>query len=568
LLRAAIVLQARLLEVQAAMFGFCQSFAQSRYINVDSPMALRSESPAGSPSFKTNQNQPSISVSSEASSEEVGSVINGDPGHLDILMGRAKNSQQHSGNLIFQKLILANIKAYTNKTRGGKGQIVKRLLAFLRLEKKVRFLKRLDDGTYVEILDLKVLNDKVSHALRDVQFFDGSKYCPPDADEIVKEFEAFAILRSGVKYVTKNKLNSPYMADAVTRQKNATQVLSPLAMESPSTTEINDITNHFESENLPRGNDDVGKANFYTHTVPEDNRWKKRSSVSSRECKRVKKNPVDPVETEKSEEEKVPPTVFASSPKIRRDSLQTKKIPNYNYPLKDPPQSERPISVPPAPQQRTMAVQSTQSYINTKDQHNYENFPAQWQAQNQLEQLQVHRSLQSQLEQLHAHDKMQMEQLRAAQQARRDQLMLSHGTSAARTREPSSKASLLQNRGRPSAAAAVLSPVAEKPRYLSGMELLSDVIHVLNTAPDASPSADLQMPQLLSSLSAQSKQEVLSLLGVLNSSRQNQTGQIVGPSFALAHFFGCRDPMVLSQLAAPGSAPEVKPSRFGGYPFP
>lgn len=146
------------------MFGFCQSFAQSRYINADSPMALRSESPAGSPSFKANQ--PSISVNSEASSEEVGSVIKGDPGHLDILMGRAKNSQQHSGNLIFQKLILANIKAYTNKTRGGKGQIVKRLLAFLRLEKKVRFLKRLDDETYVEILDLKVLNDKGQRSLK------------------------------------------------------------------------------------------------------------------------------------------------------------------------------------------------------------------------------------------------------------------------------------------------------------------------------------------------------------------------------------------------------------------
>jgi hypothetical protein len=26
--------------------------------------------------------------------------------------------------------------------------------------------------------------------------------------------------------------------------------------------------------------------------------------------------------------------------------------------------------------------------------------------------------------------------------------------------------------------------------------------------------------------------------------------------------------MVLSQLAAPGSAPEAKPRRFGGYPFP
>ena len=87
-------------------------------------------------------------------------AIDGRPDYLDILMGRAKNSQKHSGNLIFQKLILANIKTYTKNSRGGKGHVVKSLLTFLRDEKKVRFLKRLECGSYVQILDTKVLNDK------------------------------------------------------------------------------------------------------------------------------------------------------------------------------------------------------------------------------------------------------------------------------------------------------------------------------------------------------------------------------------------------------------------------
>jgi hypothetical protein len=140
------------------MFGFGGPFGQQQYLPPAAALVPRSDPATMPPTFFKPKPNRSKKVTSSLS--ETDSLIEGEPQYLDILMGRAKNSQLHSGNLIFQKLILANIKTYTKNTRGGKGHVVKCLLTFLREQKRVRFLKRLDDGTYLEVLDAKVLNDK------------------------------------------------------------------------------------------------------------------------------------------------------------------------------------------------------------------------------------------------------------------------------------------------------------------------------------------------------------------------------------------------------------------------
>ena len=141
------------------MFGLGHPFGQQKYLP---PLAgvLPHSKKGSAATLIFNKKLVRGNLTKQTLTSECDEAIDGQPDYLDILMGRAKNSQKHSGNLIFQKLILANIKTYTRNSRGGKGHVVKSLLTFLRDKKKVRFLKKLDCGSYVQILDTKVLNDK------------------------------------------------------------------------------------------------------------------------------------------------------------------------------------------------------------------------------------------------------------------------------------------------------------------------------------------------------------------------------------------------------------------------
>jgi hypothetical protein len=198
------------------------------------------------------------------------------------------------------------------------------------------------------------------------------------------------------------------------------------------------------------------------------------------------------------------------------------------------------------------------------------------------------RAARSQLEQLQAQDRMQLEQLLAAQEARRIQVLLSHGIdprsfAGAATLGPSSTAAINLQATPASSATSKSDPsaVEEAHKPFIGMELLSDVADVLTKDPPAKAPAPLATPaNLLSSqdsialvglgLAVPPQRNALGILGVLQNAFQHQNNvRQFESTLALAQIIGEIDPRYRDQLVAAGyETTEMKRRRLGGYPFP
>ena len=85
------------------------------------------------------------------------------PGRYDILVGRGKPFQSHSGNICMLQLIEQHMKEYENAGRGEKTSIAKRLVK--KLQMKGRFLARDNDGWWVRVSD-EIAVEKVSGGFR------------------------------------------------------------------------------------------------------------------------------------------------------------------------------------------------------------------------------------------------------------------------------------------------------------------------------------------------------------------------------------------------------------------
>lgn len=86
------------------------------------------------------------------------------PGSKDVLLGRGKSFQNHSGNVLLRNVIKAFVPEYRRTAKMEKGTVVWKVVA-LSKAMGVRFLKRDTNGWWQEVPD-EVARGKVSMAFR------------------------------------------------------------------------------------------------------------------------------------------------------------------------------------------------------------------------------------------------------------------------------------------------------------------------------------------------------------------------------------------------------------------
>jgi hypothetical protein len=105
----------------------------------------------------------------EASGElEAGDGTIDNPSKFDVLFGRGKPYQGHSGNIRLHKVVDVYKPRYSQARRHVKTEIAEEIVQFIKGggEKSGRFLKRTEgEDAWVEVSDT-IARDKVSHALR------------------------------------------------------------------------------------------------------------------------------------------------------------------------------------------------------------------------------------------------------------------------------------------------------------------------------------------------------------------------------------------------------------------
>jgi hypothetical protein len=86
------------------------------------------------------------------------------PSRYDVLLGRGKPYQEHSGNNILRELIASQFEEYDRAARGAKTAIAERVVVLVK-ESGGRFLQKNNDGLWVQASG-KLARDKVSHGFR------------------------------------------------------------------------------------------------------------------------------------------------------------------------------------------------------------------------------------------------------------------------------------------------------------------------------------------------------------------------------------------------------------------
>jgi hypothetical protein len=87
------------------------------------------------------------------------------PGEFDILCGRGRSFQDHSGNRILRQLVKLHSKKYRRAKRSHKAQIASEIVAAFNASGN-HFLKHDDKDEIWEAIDDEVAKDKVSHCFR------------------------------------------------------------------------------------------------------------------------------------------------------------------------------------------------------------------------------------------------------------------------------------------------------------------------------------------------------------------------------------------------------------------
>ena len=97
------------------------------------------------------------------------------PAPLDVLMGREKISQEHTGNFRYNQIIHSRLEKYESGTKQEKTQMATEVLEVVK-GSGGRFLK-LESGSWVQVDD-RVAREKVSNGFRSKRKTSGVKYTP------------------------------------------------------------------------------------------------------------------------------------------------------------------------------------------------------------------------------------------------------------------------------------------------------------------------------------------------------------------------------------------------------
>jgi hypothetical protein len=97
------------------------------------------------------------------------------PAPLDVLMGREKISQEHTGNFRYNQIIQSRLEKYDNGTKQEKTQMATEILEVVK-GYGGRFLK-LESGSWVQVDD-RVAREKVSNGFRSKRKTGGAKCTP------------------------------------------------------------------------------------------------------------------------------------------------------------------------------------------------------------------------------------------------------------------------------------------------------------------------------------------------------------------------------------------------------
>jgi len=89
----------------------------------------------------------------------------------DIICGRCGNAYHNIGNRRFRVTISLNLKRYmATKNRKEKSAVIQSIVDALLEDAKARFLKQKTNGQY-EVMDVRLVRQKIQHALRDMAAF-------------------------------------------------------------------------------------------------------------------------------------------------------------------------------------------------------------------------------------------------------------------------------------------------------------------------------------------------------------------------------------------------------------
>ena len=87
------------------------------------------------------------------------------PSPLDVLRGRGKPFQEHSGNVRLAKLIETHLDVYRTTKRGGKSEVSEDILQFVR-EYNGRFVEKQEGEDEWKVVDDDEAREKVSQGFR------------------------------------------------------------------------------------------------------------------------------------------------------------------------------------------------------------------------------------------------------------------------------------------------------------------------------------------------------------------------------------------------------------------
>ena len=415
----------------------------------------------------------------------------------------------------------------------------------------------------------------VSHALRDVQFSDETQYCPPEAEDIVKEFEEYTLaLENGAETSAEKKVNITPVTDKQIRHVIYTDHST---LENNRATERDQervVDRHVAHQSELRKESDALKSivnPFNHHMTIDDTSIVQQPKVSANLAKLTEHRLVDLYEAE-NKGDKVPHIL---APRISPPTIQCVLQGFYQN---NPSQSPFPSMASPVGLSR---ITANISLLTSSDQLHLEEIcrAHQERSHNQLEQLRAQGRAHSQFEQFLAHDQLQMQQLRTAQEARRNRLCLSRATDPVQsfvTRQPLSSDSC-QELAPPSSTLTTISQSTPKNLNtpLSGIELLSNVVDVLTmgsplTHVDENIPSQVfssQSPATLNVAYSMSIPNTLGTFGALHSSCQTQNSLPNGSIMALPQWTGGLNSMRVDQPVLGHGPGDPKKRRIGEYSF-
>ena len=395
----------------------------------------------------------------------------------------------------------------------------------------------------------------VSHALRDVQFSDESQYCPPEAEDIVKEFQAYSLAQENEPETrsAEKKVNTSTGIDEEIRHSINSDLSTVGRKRTTERDRKKDTDDHVAHQSVLKKENDTREdivSPFNYRKAIDNTPMEQQAKAVANLVKLTRHHQVDPDE--------ISPT--------RESLLQQFNHRHSSHPL-------FPIMTGPIPSSHIM---TNKSLLTKNDQFRLEEIRR---AHTQLEQLRAQGRAHSQFEQLLAHDQIQMEQLRAAQEARRNRLLLSRGTDPLQslvTRQPLSSASSFSWAPTSAVLTTVSQPITEEINSpLSGIELLSNVVDVLTMGPPPTHMDEVIPSQVFSSQSQATLnvayttpiKDNLAIFGALQSSCQTPCTLQRGSKLALSQWTSGLNPVVIDQLALGYGPGDPKKRRIGEYPF-